>query len=475
MSSQVHRSLLEGPVIKSLAKLAIPIVLANLLQAAYQLVDAFWVGRLGGYAVAAVSISTPVIFFTMALGIGFALAGSILIAQYFGAGNTTMVNHVAAQTLLLVVFLSILLGLAGYIFCPFFLHLLKVSPDVYEGALGFLRISFVGLVFNFSFFVFQSVMRGVGRATLPVYIVLGTVILNFALDPLFIFGWRSFPALGVEGAALATVCTQSIASVLGFVILFRGKKGIHVRWKDFIPDRKHIAKAFNLGFPASIEQSMRALGLTLMTFLIAGFGTTTVASYGAGSNILQLVMIPAMGLSMAISTLAGQNIGAGNLARAGQVAKLGSIIGFVILSVMGVIVYFTAPALVGFFVPNDPQIISGGAIFLRIMCLSWGFMGLQLCLTGVFRASGNMITAMVLTLVYQWVLQFPLAYVMSRHTGMGERGLWWAFPIANVVIALVTMAIYSKGDWKKKKLTGPDDALETEIAWEITGDEGIRK
>ncbi|MGZ3847790.1 MAG: MATE family efflux transporter [Flavisolibacter sp.] len=475
MATVSQRSLLEGPVLRSLARLAVPIVIANLLQAAYQLVDAFWVGRLGGYAVAAVSVSTPVTFLTIALGTGFALAGSILIAQYFGAGNSRMVNHVAAQTLLLVVLLSLLFGAAGYFLSPFFLHLLRVSPDVYQGALGFLRVSFIGLVFNFSFFVFQSIMRGIGNATLPVYIVLGTVILNFALDPLFIFGWGSIPAMGVMGAALATLSTQSLAALMGFLILFRGRRGIHLKWKDFIPDPHHIQRAFAIGFPASIEQSMRALGLTLMTFLIASFGTTTVASYGAGSNVLQVVMIPAMGLSMAISTLAGQNIGAGKIPRAARVARLGSLLGFGILTVIGILVYFTAPWLVAFFVPGDPEVISGGSTFLRIMCLSWGFMGLQLCLTGVLRASGNMIVAMVLTLISQWVLQFPLAYVLSRPAGLGPKGIWWAFPVSYITIALITLAVFAKGDWKKKKLTDEETELTKEVVQEITLEEGIRK
>jgi putative MATE family efflux protein len=475
MAVPTNKALLEGPVLRSLIKLAVPIVVANLLQAGYQLVDAFWVGRLGGYAVAAVSISTPVTFLTIALGTGFALAGSILIAQYFGAGDQAMVNHVAAQTLLLVVLLSVLLGAAGYLLSPFFLHLLKVSPDVYAAALSFLQVSFIGLVFNFSFFVFQSIMRGIGNVTMPVYIVLGTVILNFVLDPLFIFGWGPIKGQGVVGAALATLCTQSIACVIGFVILFRGRQGVYVRRKDFIPDFNHIKRAFSIGFPASIEQSMRALGLMLLTVLIASYGTTAVASYGAGSNILQLVMIPAMGLSMAISTLAGQNIGANNIPRAAKVARLGSILGFSILTAIGVMVYFTAPYLVGFFVPEDQNVIRGGSVFLRIMCLSWGFMGLQLSLTGVLRASGNMIVAMVLTLVSQWVLQFPLAYVLSHHTDLQQVGLWWAFPISNIIIALITMAVFAKGDWKKKKLTDNDDELAVDVAHEITVEEGIRK
>jgi putative MATE family efflux protein len=470
-----HDELLQGSVIKSLGRLAIPIVIANLLQAGYQLVDAFWVGRLGGYAVASVAVSTPVVFLSMALGLGFAMAGSILIAQYFGARNAPMVNHIAAQTLLLVVVISVALAIAGWLLSPFFLRLLHVSTDVYDNALGFLRVSFIGLIFNFSFFVFQSIMRGVGNVTMPVYIVLGTVILNFALDPLLIFGWGPVAGQGVMGAALATLATQSIACIIGFVILFRGKHGVHVTRKDFMPDMKHIKKAFSIGLPASIEQSMRALGLMVMTFLIAGFGTTTVAIYGAGSNILQVVLIPAMGLSMAISTLAGQNIGAGNVQRAAKVAKLGASLGFGILTAIGIVIYFTATPLVSFFVPDDAAVIKGGANFLRIMCLSWGFMGLQLSLTGVLRASGNMVTAMVLTLVSQWVLQFPLAYILSHHGNLGADGIWWAFPVSNIIIALVTLAVFSKGDWKKKRLTDEDSRLTNEVAQEMAVDEGIMK
>src|SRR4030095_8148474 len=177
---------LEGPVLPSLLRLAIPIVIANVLQSAYQLTDAFWVGRLGGAAVAAVPVSFPVIFLSIALGMGFGIAGSTLVAQYVGARNQRMVNHVASQTLLMVALTSISLG-----------------------ALRFIRFSFVSLVTVFGFSMFQAVMRGVGQVTLPLYIVLGTVLLNFLLDPLFIFGWGPLPAAGVAGAAYATLGTQT--------------------------------------------------------------------------------------------------------------------------------------------------------------------------------------------------------------------------------------------------------------------------
>ena len=470
--TQPHQRLLEGPIVKSLLALAVPIALANVLQAAYQLIDAFWVGRLGGDAVAAVSVSTPVMFLTIGLGAGLAIAGSTLIAQYFGARNQEMVDHVAAQTLLMIVIVSVVLGVLGYLFAPVLLRLMGVTEVVYEGALGFMRVSFVGLVFNFFFFMFQSIMRGVGEVKLPVYIVLGTVILNFILDPPFIFGWGPIPRMGVMGAAVATLATQSLAAIVGLVVLLRGSHSVHLMWRDFMPDFAYVKRAFFLGLPASVEQSARALGLTVLTFLIATFGTLTMAAYGVGSTILQVVMIPAFGLSMAVSALVGQNIGAGQLERATKIARLGASLGFWILTAMGAIAFVFAPQLIAFFVPGDPNVIAKGAVYLRTMALSWGFLGAQFSLIGVLRASGNMMTTMVLTLVSQWVLQFPLAYVLSKHTGLGDRGIWIAFPISNVLTALITMAVYARGDWKQKRLVDP--AFEPAVTTEILAEEGTR-
>jgi Na+-driven multidrug efflux pump len=126
---------------------------------------------------------------------------------------------------------------------------------------------------------------------------------------------------------------------------------------------------------------------------------------------------------------------------------------------------------VAFFVPSDPKVIAEGAVFLRTMALSWGCIGAQFSLTGVLRASGNMVVTMVLMLVGQWVLQFPLAYVLSEHAGWGMRGIWIAFPVANVVIVLITIAVYARGDWKRKRLTDEEELVErvTEETFVDTG------
>lgn len=144
----------------ALARFAIPIILGNVLQTGYQLTDAFWVGRLGA---AAVSVSFPVTFLVIALGAGLAIAGAPLSAQYMGAGRQDMVNHVAAQTMVMVAITSVVLGTAGYVVAPYLLDLLGVAPDVHEGALGFMRVSFIGIIFVFLYAMFQALMRGIGE------------------------------------------------------------------------------------------------------------------------------------------------------------------------------------------------------------------------------------------------------------------------------------------------------------------------
>jgi len=465
--------LLEGSVAKSLLILAGPIVLSNILQAGYQLTDAFWVGRLGASAVAAVSVSFPVMFLSIALGAGLAIAGSILIAQYVGARNEQMVNHVAAQTLLMVVSVSLVLSAVGYLLTSVFLTALGVDPDVYGHAVQYMHVSFLALAFNFAFFMFQSIMRGIGETKLPLYIVGGTVLLNIVLDPLFIFGFGSIPAFGVMGAAMATFMTQMIAAGLGLFFLFGGKYGIHLSWKQFIPDFSFIKRAFFLGLPSSIEMSARALSLTAMTFLVATFGTLAVASYGAGGNIIQLVIIPAVGLSMAISALAGQNIGAGNIERAAHAGRVGARIGFTALTVAGVLVFVFAPYIIRFFVPDDHAVVEGATVFLRFVSLFWGLFGIEFALTGIMRASGSTITTMLLTIMSQWIIQLPVAYLLSKHTTLGLTGIWIAFPISSIVVTSVAGVMYASGGWKKKRLIGSEQKLAEQVSEEIISEESF--
>ena len=448
----VDSRLLEGPIIRSLFLLAVPIMGANVLQVAYQIIDAFWVGRLGAVGVAAVSVSMPILFVMISAGMGFAVAGSILIAQYAGARDHAMIDHVAAQTLLTVVAVSVVLGGLGVILAPYILVMMQVTPAVDHAALDFLRVSLASMPFVFAYIMFQSLLRGVGQVTVPLYIIAGTVLANFLLDPVLIFGKFGVPALGVMGAAIATTIAQGLAAIIGVGLLFSGRFGIRLSWAALTPDFAFMKRAFHLGYPASIEQSARGFGMTVMTFLITSFGTVATASYGVGMNVLNVIIIPAIGFSMATSTLVGQNIGNGNIARAERVAHLAALITFSALSAVGLITFLFAPQLVAFFVPGDATVIAEGTRFIRIVSWSFGFLGLQFALAGVLRASGNMMAAMMISLLSLWVLRFPMAYVLAARSGLGLDGLWWAFPASNVATAVIAAIWFARGDWKTRRL-----------------------
>ncbi|MBP7670732.1 MATE family efflux transporter [Candidatus Gracilibacteria bacterium] len=466
------KNLTEGSITKALISLAVPIVFTNLLHTAYQLVDTFWVGRLGAGAVAAVSLSFPIIFLMISLGAGFSIAGTILVAQYTGKGDMKQVEHTATHTVFLMLVVAALISIIGYFSAPAIMRFMGAAPEILPDAVSYLQISFLGTVFLFTFFVFQSLMRGIGETRTPMLIVGLTVLLNLILDPLFIFGYGSFAGYGVTGAAIATILTQGIATVIGMYILFRGKTPVRINLKTFKYDWPLVKKMFFLGLPASIEQSMKALGLTIMSYLVATFGTLVVATYGIGIRILSFVVIPAFGLSMAVSTMVGQNIGAGKTDRAEAAAKTGLKIAFLSLLALGVIFFIFARPIVTTFIPDDPAVIETATIFVRFLTASFAFLGVQFTLNGIFQGSGNTKISMIFSIVSLWVFEFPLSYILS-HTSLNESGIWLAFPIASAISATISFTYFRMGRWKKTRIIeSPDQKLEQQVARETAIEEG---
>ena len=448
-------SLTQGPILKTLLMLAWPIVFGNLLQTGYQLVDAFWVGQLGAGAVAAVAVSFPVNFLLIGLGSGFSVAGSVLVAQNFGARHFKMVNHVAAQALVLGTALGLVLTVVAHLASPLILRLMGAGPDIFTQANQFQRVLFWGLTFNFGFFMFQALMRGVGEVKIPLYINLVTLALNFVLDPLFIYGWGPVPAMGVAGSAAATLITQMLSVVAGLAVLLRGRSGIQLSYRGYRPDWQLLGRVLRLGLPSSVDMSARALGLSVLTTLAAGFGTTVLATYGIGSRIIALAIIPALGISLACSTLVAQNVGARNLPRALQTANYAVAVSFGVLLALGGAIWVAAGPLVAFFLRGNATVSGYAVEFVRIAALSLCFTGVQQTVSGAFRGVGNKLSAMVLTITGIWVFQFPVAWYLSHHTALGFRGIWWSFVVANVGIALVAGLWYWKGNWHGQQLADP--------------------
>lgn len=224
-----RRKLTEGPVVPALIAISLPIMFSNMLQTAYQLIDTFWVGRLGSDAVAAVSFSFPIVFLLISLGAGLAIAGSILVAQNAGKGDDARVDYISGQTLAFLAIVSIVIGTIGFLVSRPLIALMGAEPGVLPLATAYLRVTFVGIPLLFAYFSFQNLLRGVGEVKLPLYIVAGTVALNAVMDPLFINGWGPVPAYGVAGAAIATIICQGLAGLIGIGLLMTGRFGIHIK------------------------------------------------------------------------------------------------------------------------------------------------------------------------------------------------------------------------------------------------------
>lgn len=458
---------LKGSIIKWLFILSIPILIGNLLQSAYQFVDAYWIWQISKEAVAAVNSSWAVIFMIISLGMWFSMAWTILIAQYVWAWNKQMVNKSAAQALVSVFMISIILSLIWYFNAWNILNIMWADTVVKELAIPFIQITFVGLIFNFTFSMFQSIMRWLWEVNLPLYIIGWTLILNFIVDPILIFGWFGFPKLWINWAAIATIISQAISSIIWIYILFKGNYWIKLKLKDFIPDLSFIKKSFFLWLPSSVEMSIRSLGYVLLMSLVMSFWVITNAAYGAWSNIFQLVFIPALGFSIATSTMVAQNIWAKQLDRAQKIALISSFIAFTILSIFWIIVFIFAPFFIGIFInaTKEPEVIKVWTEFLRYSALTFGFMWIQFTLTWIFRAAWNTMLAMILWIISMFVIEIPFAYYTAKHTDMWIDWIWLAFAVVNIAMAIICYLIYARWNWKNKKIT-EDEKNDNEILTE---------
>jgi len=433
--AMAEKDLTRGPVLKALLALALPITASNLLSTVYQLTDAFWVGRLGADAIAAVATSFPVLFLVSSLGFGLAIAGRILASHHWGAGNRSSVNHVATQTLMAMIAASLVITVVGLASADQLIGLLGVTPEVFASATAYLKTFFLGTPFIFAYFALQSVMQGIGDARTPMYIMLTTVLLNFALDPLFIFGFGPIPALGVAGAAMATVFTEFVAAALAIFLLFSGKHAIQLT--PLKPDYALTRKLFSLGLPASFEQGLRATSMFLLTWLAASFGTGVLAAYGLSGRIFSFIIIPAMGISLAASTLAGQTYGAKKFRRLKSVARQSVAVSFAFMALSAAALYVFSTPITQAFLPGEPEVTLLATEFLQMIAFALPFIGIEVSLLGLVRGTGNTRAPLVLTLA-TLVLQVFAAYALS--TFLGYKGIWWAYLVGNVVASAVTLA-----------------------------------
>ncbi|MDR9431062.1 MAG: MATE family efflux transporter [Natronomonas sp.] len=471
----------DGELIKPLVVLSIPIILTNVLQVGYNLADTFWVGRLGQPAVAALSFSWAIVFLIMSLSLGFSVAGTVLVAQYKGAGTINRVSRVAGQTITIIIGVSAVFSVVGFALAPLLLELVGAVPGSAEHRLAveYTRTMFVGIPFIFGFFVFQSLLQGWGDTRTPLYLMAFGVALNVFIDPFFILGFQDnalfawvglegleatlyeatgFAGFGVQGAALATIAARGIGASIGFWLLFSGSVGIELSFSDLRPETETIRNLVRIGAPASVEVSTSALSVTVLTALVAIAGSDAVAAYGIGSRVTSMVVLPALGLARGVETVVGQNLGAEQVDRAkrGVAAAVVMITGSLLL--FSVAIYVLADPIIGIFIegPGAAVVTRIGGEYLRIVGATYVFLGVFYVVQGGFRGSGSTRLAMIFAFFGFIVFRAAFAYLLAVPGGFGATGIWYGEAIANVSMMLLAGGYFLRGTWANRVIDHSD-------------------
>lgn len=454
---------------RPMARLAWPIVVFQLLQVTYNLADTLWLGRLSADAVGAISLAFPLVFLLIAVASGFTTAGSVLVAQYTGAESERSAGLFAGQTLAFVTLLAAVLGAIGYLYTGGMLSLLPsqvaTGERVVPLAADYMRVFFLGLPFLFGFYVFEALMRGYGNTRAPMALMFGSVAVNVVLDPFLIFGWWAFPALGIEGAAVATVFSRGLATVAGFYVLFRTGVGPDVELSHLRLDPANVREIVDLGVPTSLEQSANALALVVLTAMVVSFSPPVVAAYGLGNRLISLVFLPALGLSRATETVVGQNLGAERSDRADRAVRLAVVAASGGMAVVALVaVLFARPINAVFLgdVPGAAETVSLATEYLRIRSVEFAFIGAMQVVLGAFRGAGNTKTAMVLSWLNLWGVRVPAVYLLAFVLGWGATGIWVGMTLGHVVGAVLAGGWFLRGTWKESVIDSPDSVAVAE-------------
>lgn len=448
-----REEILTGNPVKIMFRLGLPVMLAQFLFTLYNLADTFWVGHLpaseSASAVAGMQVAWPIIWFLMAFSFGFGIAGVALVSQFTGAGEHEKAEHSASQVMSITFLFGVFIGIFGFFLMPFIASLITHVQNVTSMAVLYMKIYFIGVPFTFISFAFQQILSAKGDNVTPMQITMITVFINVILDPFLIFGWWIFPRMGIQGAALATIIAEGIAAVIGLRMLFRGSKGIKITLDKMIPDFGWFKKIFKIGLPAAIGSSTTAFGFLVLVGIIGRTVNAEVAlsAYGIGDRLVNVIFIVVEGIGASIVTMVGQNLGANLIHRVEIIAKTGIKVEFLITIAEAALVFLVRTVLFRVFIPDRPDVVKEGVLFLSVFTLGLPFFGLFSAVAGVFRGSGHNTPPMIADIVRLWIVRVPFAYLLSLR--WGTLGIWWAMAASNIIASMVAYSIYLKGSWKK--------------------------
>ncbi len=438
------RDLTKGPVTRQLIWFTMPMLLGNVFQQMYNIVDTIIIGRyIGTDALASAGASFPVIFVLISLVIGITTGTTIIISQYYGAKDLAAVKRAIDTAMIFLFVASIVLTIAGVLLIDSIWKLIGLPEHLVKDATIYFNVFAAGLVLMFGYNATSAILRGLGDSKTPLYFLIISTFLNIGFDLLFVlvFGW------GIAGVAFATVLAQGIAFGLSVVYLNRTHKVIRFSVKGLVFDRDIFRHSLRIGIPTGMQHTFVSLGMLALLGIVSPFGGNTLAAYTIAGRIDSFAALPAMNFSMALSTFVGQNIGANRPDRVRSGLRSTLLLTTAMSFMVTLAAWFFGRELMRIFT-TDPEVIEIGYSYLVIVGSFYVLFSAMFVTHGVLRGAGDTIVPMFITLFSLWVLRVPLSYFLSRT--MGTDGIWWGIPIAWAFGFFAAYLYFRTGRWKTK-------------------------
>ncbi|KMQ52733.1 multidrug transporter MatE [Chitinispirillum alkaliphilum] len=441
--------LTSGSIPRHLFELALPMLIGNLLNTSYSIIDAMWVGRIvGKEAIGAIAVSFPVIFIFISAATGATIATTILVSQYYGAKKFKLLERTVNTSFALAMSLGMVLSISGVLFADWILHLLGTPETIFPLASSYLKISFMGFTVLYMSHLVTSILRGIGDTRTPLLFIACGVAVNAVLDPLLIIGIGPFPEMGLNGAALASLISSFIALSLGLVYLRKKGSVLAFRFSKLTLDIPLIRTIFTIGFPSMLQQSAVSLGMATVISYVNSFGDVASAAYGAAWKIESVAFLPAMSIGLAVSALTGQNLGAEKIDRVHSIFKWG-IAMTVSVSLFFSFFFLLIPEQLLSIFTDDQNVIAIGRGYLRIVGPSTVMFAIMYVSNGIINGAGHTTTTLMFTVISLWGVRVPLSAVLSQ-TRLGITGIWIAFSIGFATIMSISLWWYYSGKWKRR-------------------------
>ena len=453
MDKKFGKDLTIGSIPRHLLLFSIPMLAGNAMQIGYGIVNTIWVGHLvGENAVGAIGVSFPVIYVLVGICMGMSMATTILVAQFYGAKDHRMVERTVGNSFSLALIAGAVMTAAGVLSSDALLRLMATPPENFAMASAYLKINLAGMVLFYLGFLTNFILRGIGDTVTPMVFMSIGLGLNALLDPFLIGGFGPFPHWGLKGAACATLISQAAAVGASIFYLNRRNHVIAFRPSKLSLDGHMTFLLFKIGLPSIVQQSLVSIGSLVVTAFVNSFGSAATNAFGATGRIDMIVFMPALSMSIAVSALTGQNLGAGRPERVKEVFKWGVVMtSSITLFISLVVVILSRLILRMFGLGDDARVMDIGVAYLRIVGSCYLFFAIMFISNGVINGAGHTMVTMAFTLLSLWLVRVPAAWLLTR-TGLGITGIWTAIVLSFVISMAASLAYYSSGRWKKSTI-----------------------